>query len=223
VGNRLDELKPRTGLAINIQGHLKILEYDNRGEYEAKLPSRIMLSRRNAIDKENAGILIVKALTNRTTSSIFKMVFGNGGTTLSDGTVTFNTPNVTGTNPNLYNPILFQMVDDTLGALPGNQMAIRHINSTMFTDIDIRCLIEANQPFGQLTSNSVLGMFAIPYISVPTTFGPFRSQFNFDEIGLFLADGTLITHVIFVPILKTASSLLEVVYTLRLAVTTPTP
>jgi hypothetical protein len=219
----LDQLKQKTGLGIRIHGHLKILEYATHGAYEAKVPTRTLLIRRNAVDKENAVILIVKALTNRATSSIFQMVFGNGGTTLTDGTVTFNSPNVSGPNPNLYNPVFFQMVDDTLGALPGNQMAIRHIRSSMFTDMEVRCLIDTNQPFGQLTTNTVQGELSLPVISTATTFGPFRSQFSFDEIGLFLADGTLITHVVFVPILKTANSLIEVVYTLRIAVGLPPP
>jgi hypothetical protein len=209
-----------TGLGIRIQGHLKIVEYKDRAAYEANEPSRILLNRRNAVHKENAVNVVVNAMTDRTNHSVSQMVFGNGGTTLDHtGTVTFKTPNVVGTNQNLYNPVFFQMVDDTLGALPGNQMSIRHINNTLFSDIDIRCLLDATQPFSQLPNDMVqplvLKTTDAPGSSPPTT------QFVFDEIGLKLGDGTLLTHVIFVPILKTATSLIEVVYTLRLAVGAP--
>jgi hypothetical protein len=215
----LEPVRKITGLGVQITGHLRILEYTDHETYEKRLVNRVLLNRRNAVHKENAVNLIVNAMTNRANCTINQMWFGNGGTTLSDtGVITFKTPNVTG-DANLYSPVYFQMVDDTLGAQPGNQMAVRHISNSFFTDMEIRCLIDANQPFGQLPDDMVQPLFLkttnAPGSPPPTT------QFYFDEIGLKLADGTLITHVIFVPILKTASSLIEVVYTLRMAIIAP--
>lgn len=218
----MQNLHKITGLGVRIQGHLKILEYSDHAAYLAGKPSRVLLDRRNAVHKENAVNLVVKAITGRNNNSVAQMVFGNGGTNLDEnGTVTFNPPNVIGSSTDLYNPVFFQMVDDTLGATAGNQMSVRHIHGTVFTDMDIRCLIDASQPFGQLPSDQFQ----------PLTFkhtNAFDSpqattQFVFDEIGLKLQDGTLLTHVVFVPIIKTASSLVEVVYTIRLAIGAPGP
>ncbi len=212
-----------TGISIKIQGHLKINEYKTRQDYSEGQVSKQLLNKRNAVHKDDAAIMIGKILTDRS-NGIAYMIFGNGGTTLDDsGNVTLKPPNVDGLNADLYNPVFFQLVDDMIGALPGNQMAIRHIANTMFTDVEIRCLINVNQPFGQLPSNTLYTENNEPYFTSATSFGPFHSQFNFDEIGLKLADGTLVTHVIFTPILKTASALLEVVYTLRIAIAQPQP
>lgn len=200
-----------TGIGIKIQGHLKILEYASHQDY-VRGHSRVVLNKRNAVHKENAAITIAKAIANHANGTIAYMVFGNGGSTVDPtGTVIFNSPHDTGITANLYNPVFFQLVDDTLGALPGNQMAARHISNSMFTDVDIRCLIGVNEPFGQLPSNIGTG------INLNT------NTFVFDEIGLKLIDGTLLTHVVFTPVLKTANTLLEVIYTLRIAVGQPLP
>ena len=205
-----------TGLGLKVQGHLKIYEYASREDYLEQRSAHKLLDRRNAIHKDNASILVIKAITNQPNSNIRYMAFGNGGTTIDDtGTVSFKPTNDADANADLYNPVFFQMVDDRLGALAGNQMAVRHMGNTLFSDVDIRALININEPFGQQPSNTIKG------ITGPTEFGPFHTQFTFDEIGLKLADGTLLTHVIFTPILKTASSLLEVVYTLRVAIDPP--
>lgn len=198
-----------TGIGIKIQGHLKILEYASYQDY-VRGHSRVLLNKRNAVHKENAAITIAKAIANHTNGTIAYMVFGNGGSTLGPtGTVIFNSPHDTGLTANLYNPVFFQLVDDTLGALPGNQMGVRHISNSMFTDVDIRCLVGVNEPFGQLPSNNGTG------INLNT------DTFVFDEIGLKLIDGTLLTHVVFSPVLKTANTLLEIIYTLRIAVGQP--
>lgn len=201
-----------TGIGVKLQGHLKIVEYANRTDYLENRPSRTLLNKRNAIHKDNVAILTVKAMMNRPLGQIAYMFFGNGGTTLnSSGTCVMLPPNDTGLNANLYNPIFFQLVDDTLGALPGNQMGIRHISGTRFTDSDIRCLIGVNEPFGQHGSNT------------DANINLNQDTFSFDEIGLKTIDGTLITHVIFSPVLKTASSILEVIYTIRVAIDQPPP
>ncbi len=201
-----------TGLGLKVQGHLKIFEYACRSDYQNNNPNRKLLDQRNAVHKDNASVLVINAITNRSNSNIRYMVFGTGGTTLDNtGSVTFKPTNIN-LQADLYSPVFYQMVDDPRGALPGNSMAVRHIANSSFTDIDIRALIDVNEPFGQSSSNT------LDDITIPTVFGPLNSQFSFDEIGLKLADSTLITHVVFTPILKTASSLLEVVYTLRLAI-----
>jgi len=202
------------GLDIRIRGHLKILEYDTRRQWAAGTPARTLLNRRNAIHKDNASVLVARALTRLVPDRISYMGFGNGGTWVDDtGMLIFNPPNDVGMSSDLYNQVYFSLVDDTIGAMPGNQMSTRHIAATLFSDAEVRCLIGLNEPFGQLSSST------LPVITEPTTILNLSDeQFAFDEIGLKLADGTLITHVIFVPVVKTASNLLEIIYTLRLAI-----
>lgn len=209
----MEDDKLFTGLELNIQGHLRIFEYQNREALKQGNYS-ILLNRRNAIHKDNVAIMAIKSITNSQDGQIAYMFFGNGGTLIdSFGSVSFNPPNDTGINGDLYNPVYFQLVDDRLGSLAGNAMAVRHMSGSFFSDVEIRCLINVNQPFGQPTTNT------LPTITEPTTILNINdAQFSFDEIGLKLADGTLVTHVIFVPIVKTASSLLEIIYTLRVAV-----
>lgn len=191
---------------------MKIVEYDNYKDYLGDRPNKILLNKRNAVHKDHASILLAKALTNQSLGSICYMVFGNGGATInSGGSVVFNSPNITTPTADLYNPTYFQMVDDRLGALPGNAIAVRHISNSQFSDVDIRCLIAPNQPFSQISSN------------LQNEIDLNTNAFAFNEIGLKLIDGTLITHVTFSPILKHAESLLEVIYTLRIAVGQPPP
>jgi hypothetical protein len=213
-----------TGIQIKLQGHLKILEYKNKNDYLKNKPNRTLLNKRNAIHKDNASILAIKSITNRENSHIAYMVFGNGGTTIDGtGNCVLLSPNDTGNSSDLYNPVFFQLIDDTLGALPGNQMNIRHISGTKFTDIDIRCLIDTNEPFSQTFSNMGTGE-PNPGAS-PENIGINLNTdtFSFDEIGLKLIDGTLLTHVIFTPVLKTANTLLEIIYTIRIAIEQPNP
>jgi hypothetical protein len=194
------------GLSVRLQGHLKIYEYNSPADYQIG-KSRVLLDKRNAIHKDNASILIANSITHRTQNHIAYLVLGNGGSTLdTTGTVTLNTPNVTGLGQNIYNPVLFHLVDDTAGSLAGNAMSVRHINGALFSDMEIRCMIDRSEPFGQKSA------FDIEGINLST------EQFKFDEIGLKLKDGTLATHVTFVPILKTASTLVEIVYTIRIAI-----
>src|SRR5579863_50728 len=112
-----------TGIGVKLQGHLKIVEYETRNDYIENRPGKTLLNKRNAIHKDNAAILAIRAITNQPIGKIAYMVFGNGGTTLdSTGTCVMLPPNDTGAGANLYSPVFFQLVDDTLGALPGNQM-----------------------------------------------------------------------------------------------------
>jgi hypothetical protein len=194
-----------TDIKVKLIGHIKIFEYESQEDYDKK-NGKLLLSKRNAIHDENASILIARGITHRPNGNISYMYFGNGGATIDPlGNVILNTPNVTGA-ADLYHTTFFQFIDDTEGAPPGDNMAVRHINGTLFSDADMRCLIPANQPFGQLPSDGT---------------GPIdlnTQSFSFNEIALKTADLLLISMVTFVPILKTANRLIEVVYTYRIAI-----
>ena len=216
-----DEMK------IRMEGHVLIREYgDKTGLLEDRdieagdFPSEaardhymrhggegvVVLDQRNAIHNEHASIVIARGLANRDNGSVFSMHFGSGGATIDPlGTIIFAVPNTVGA-ADLNNPTYFEVVDDNQGAPPGNQMAVRHVNGTLFSDVEIRCVIDKDEPFGQQAFDNV--GFNINDDTL----------FVFDEIGLKSQDGLLLTHITFSPIQKSANRIIEVVYTLRVRI-----
>lgn len=196
-----DEIK------IKIEGHVKIVEYENIEDVGDESKGRVVLDKRNAVHEENASILIARAIANRENGSIFTMHFGTGGATVDPlGNILFATPNTSGA-ADLNTPVYFEVVDDNQAAPAGNQMAVRHINGTLFSDVEIRCVIDKNEPFGQAAFDNV-------GVNLNT------SLFVFDEIGLKTEDDLLVTHVVFTPVEKSANRIFEIVYTLRIRIAT---
>jgi hypothetical protein len=192
---------------VRIEGHVKIIEYEDLEDVGNESKGRVVMDKRNAIHEENASILIARAIANRENGSIFTMHFGTGGATVDPlGNILFATPNTTGA-ADLNTPVYFEVVDDNQAAPAGNQMAVRHINGTLFSDVEIRAVIDKNEPFGQA---------AFDNIGVNLN----DSSFVFDEIGLKTEDDLLITHVVFTPVEKTANRIFEIVYTLRIRIAT---
>jgi len=193
-------------IKIRIEGHVKIVEYLSRDDIGAEDKGKVLLNKRNAIHNENASIVIARGLANRENGSVYTMHFGTGGATIDPlGNISFATPNTVGA-ADLNVPVYFEVVDDTLDAPDGNQMAVRHINGTLFSDVEIRCVIDKDEPFGQQAFDNV--GFNIND----------DSQFVFDEIGLKSEDGLLIAHITFSPIQKSANRIIEVVYSLRVRI-----
>ena len=196
-----DEIK------IKIEGHVKIVEYENIEDVGNESKGRVVLDKRNAVHEENASILVARAIANRENGSIFTMHFGTGGATVDPlGNILFATPNTSGA-ADLNTPVYFEVVDDNQAAPAGNQMAVRHINGTLFSDVEIRCVIDKNEPFGQAAFDNV-------GVNLNT------SLFVFDEIGLKTEDDLLVTHVVFTPVEKSANRIFEIVYTLRIRIAT---
>lgn len=193
-------------VSIKMEGHLKILEYDNHDNVGSDT-GNVLLNKRNAIHNEHASVIIARGLANRANGSVFSMHFGTGGATIDPlGNIIFSVPNTTGSSADLNVPVYFENVDDNSSAPAGNQMAVRHINGTLFSDVEIRCVIDKDEPFGQSTFDNV--GFNIND----------ETQFVFDEIGLKSEDGLLMTHVTFSPVQKSANRIIEVVYVLRIRI-----
>jgi len=214
-------------LTIRLEGHVLIREYDDkvglaedrklecetsfdteqlRDMYMRNGQGQVLLDQRNAIHNEHASIILARGLANRDNGSVYSMHFGSGGATINPlGDIIFATPNTVGAS-DLNVPTYFEVVDDTLGAPSGNQMAVRHVNGTLFSDVEIRCVIDKDEPFGQQAFDNV--GFNINDASL----------FIFDEIGLKSQDGLLLTHITFSPIQKSANRIIEVVYTLRVRI-----
>ena len=190
---------------ISIEGHVMAYEYEDMSDVGTD-SGDIVLNKRNAIHNEHASIIIARGLANRENGSVYSMHFGSGGATIDPlGQIIFATPNTVGA-ADLNTPLYFEVVDDNLDADDGNQMAVRHINGTLFSDVEIRCVIDKDEPFGQQAFDNV--GFNINDDTL----------FVFDEIGLKSEDGLLLTHVTFSPVQKAANRIIEVVYTLRVRI-----
>jgi len=195
-----DEIK------VKIEGHVKIVEYGDKCDVGDEEKGKILLNQRNAIHPEHASVIIARGLAHRDNGYVYTMWFGTGGATIDPlGNIIYATPNTTGA-ADLNTPVYFEVVDDNSGAPAGNSMSVRHINGTLFSDVEIRCVIDKNEPFGQAAFDNV-GDTNIN-----------SSAFIFDEIGLKSKDDLLFTHIVFSPIEKSANRIIEVIYVLRIRI-----
>jgi hypothetical protein len=190
---------------LKIEGFLKA--YDpNTGE--------ILVDKKNAIHYENISEAIADTLSNRGYGSMYKMAFGNGGSTVDDtGIITYLPPNTVGQNAALYNQTYSKIIDDTsvLNSDPTrNKMIVLHTPGKVYTDILVQCLLDYGEPPGQTAFDN----------GTQTD-----SAFTFDEIGLLATYGTdpagneqtkLLTHVIFHPVQKSLNRQIQLDYTVRI-------
>ena len=180
-----------------VQGFVKIADAES-GE--------ILLEKRNAIHFENMSIGIARSLANMGNGPIYKMCFGNGGSTVNGlGIVTYLPPNVQGQNADLYNLTYEKVVDAEGDTSADSYMTIVHQTNALFTDIVITCLLGFGEPSGQSAFDDSTDM---------------NSDYMFDEIGL-KTDGEngeemLLSHVIFNTIQKSLNRSLRIQYTIRI-------
>ncbi len=192
-------------IPIQIEGFLKIHD-PNSGE--------VFVDKKNAIHYENISVAIAQCLSNRGTGTIYKMAFGNGGSSVdTTGIITYLPPNTTGENASLYNQTYAKVVDDTnlLNFNPtNNKMVVSHAAGKVYTDIIVTCLLDYNEPPGQDAFDNAT------YTD---------STYVFDELGLLSYNGTdnagteltkLITHVIFHPVQKSLNRQIQIDYTVRI-------
>jgi hypothetical protein len=191
-------------IQIPIKGHVKIVDR-NTGE--------VLLDKNNAIHTRNLGIALARGLSNEPPDSsnrakyqIFKIKLGNGGTNInSSGDITYLTPNVIDPNSDLWAPTYEEIVDEQNVLTPTENSVTYQENPTPSNAVSIitTATIGAGEPLGQLSTD---------------TPGQLNTQFAFDELGLFTSDDLLLSHLIFAPILKTATRELVLTYTLTLSV-----
>lgn len=190
---------------LKIEGFFKV--YDpNTGE--------VLVDKKNAIHYENISEAIADTLSSRGYGSIFRMAFGNGGSSVdSTGIITYLPPNTVGQNAALYNQTYTKIVDDTsvLNVDPArNKMTVSHTTGKVYTDILVQCLLDYGEPAGQSAFDNST---------------QFESDFTFDELGLLSDYGTdsagneqtrLLTHVIFHPVQKSLNRQIQIDYTVRI-------
>jgi hypothetical protein len=184
---------------LTIEGHVKIVSHNGDGTDE-----KVVMDQRNAIHKENMSLAIARALAGDDSGHVYSMHFGTGGATVDGvGAISYADPNVSG-SADLNVPAYFEVVDTKRGAPDGNLAGTRHVSGTLFSDVEIRCVLDKGEPIGQAA-----------FDNLPDNID---SSFKFDEIALKTDDGLLLTHIVFNPIEKTANRVFEVVYTVRIRV-----
>lgn len=191
-------------MTYKIEGFIKI--YDpNTGE--------ILEEKKNAINYEVMSEAIADSLSGRGYGEIYKMAFGNGGSSVDiTGVISYLPPNDTGQNADLYNRTYEKIVDDksVFNLDPTrNKMIVSHTTGKVYTDILVQCLLDYGEPAGQAAFDN----------------GTQDSSYVFDELGLLANNGTdvdgnvltkLMTHVIFHPVQKSLNRQIQVDYTLRI-------
>lgn len=190
--------KETTG--IHIEGHLKI--YD-------PLSDEVFVNKRNAIHYENMSIALANSFADRGRGFIYKMGFGNGGTSVDPtGIITYLTPNSSGSNASLHNETFSKIVNDNSANNldpTRNYVEVRHPVGQNYTDVFVTCLLDYSEPSGQDAFDTTTGN---------------NNLFVFDEIGLksYSDTGTelLLTHVIFHPVQKSLNRLIQIDYTVRI-------
>lgn len=190
---------------LKIEGFIKISD-PNTGE--------VIVDKKNAIHYENISEAIADTLSNRGYGSIYRMAFGNGGSSVDDtGIITYLPPNTVGQNASLYNQTYSKIVDDTsiLNVDPArNKMLVSHSPGKVYTDILIQCLLDFGEPAGQTAFDNGTQV---------------DSLYTFDEMGILAGYGTdvagneqtrLLTHVVFHPVQKSLNRQIQIDYTVRI-------
>ena len=193
--DKIEEPKVDDNAGIKMSGHILIRDADTKEE---------IVNKRNAIHYGNMANMIAKALTNSADSYIHFMAFGNGATSVdAAGKVIYKAPRVSEAYENsatLYSRTFQKVISnntttDKIEIIPG----------TSYTDLKITCTLGYNEPSAQDT-----------FDTSTTNDG----LYVFDELALLSyatdpTNSTMLTHVIFHPVQKSANRTIEIIYTVR--------
>lgn len=192
-------MKDTTHLAIT--GFLKIYDPVNND---------VFFDGKNAIHYENMSLVLAYGLAYNNKGYIYKMAFGNGGTTVDPtGIITYLSPNNNGFNVGLYNQSYEKAIDSISGQNRDpsrNYIETRHVTGTNYSDIFMTCLLDYGEPSGQMAFDNSTNN---------------EGTYVFDELGIKSFDPNLekqllLTHVIFHPVQKALNRLIQIDYTIRI-------
>jgi hypothetical protein len=187
----------RTNANVKITGHVKIVDLS---------ANKVLVDKFNAVNAETMSIVLANMLQGNNSSYVYEMHFGNGGTIVdSTGNITYKDVSenlLLGALAELYNPLFYKVVDsnDTVYNEDNtrNNAVVEHTDGLQYTDLVITCTLEENQPEDQ------------------------AGTITFDEIGLKSKGesgpntGYLLSQLVFEPVEKTPTRVIQVVYTLRI-------
>ena len=180
---------------VKVEGFLTITDKTN---------NKILLEIHNDVHPENLALSLVQSLGGFADGPILTMAFGTGGAVINAiGEITYLSKNITGMNATLYNQTYSKIISNNSvqNIDPSNNyVQWNHVAGNLFSDLTSVCTLNANEPSFQ------------PIVSNATTL---NNDFTFNEIALVNSAGLLLSHVIFAPIQKSASIVLEILYVLR--------
>jgi hypothetical protein len=185
---------------LKIEGHVIIKDPDS-GE--------VFVNKRNAIHPENMSLAIASSLGITPDVAgmggfISEMVFGSGGVVVGPtGNIIYNTPNVANAYDTLFNETFLKQVSFQQSVDPANNIVVTHAGTTAYSDIVITATLGYGEPATQSAIDSATNQ---------------TGNYVFDEIGLRSQTGSLLTHLIFHPIQKSANRIIQVIYTVRITV-----
>lgn len=195
-----------TALYASVEGHIKI--YDSE-------TSEVLLDTHNDIHSFNFSRILVNALSNKTSSSLYikSLKFGNGGAFIdNNGDLNLSPPNITSTNATLYNTTWIEYFD---GTNPLNDITASSNINDVSSYLNVKVVLGPNRPSGQsINDNNSKSQ----YIQVNNSLSTSQMPFTFSEIGLFDSDDNLLTHLIFSPIEKTQNRTLIIEYAINILV-----
>jgi hypothetical protein len=201
-----------TSLPVKITTHIVITDADT-GE--------VLREGENAIHQENMSQVLATALARGANSFISEMHFGKGASvTAIDGSISYRTPNVFGSNSELYNPTYFTVVDAQDLNNPdsaNNNLTVTHTTGTTYSSTVVTATLDYDDP---VASDSVFNIVNSTEDSLNATTSV-DGEMVFDEIALKtkgtagLNSGNLLTHFIFHPVEKSHNQRIQIVYTLK--------
>ena len=184
-----------------------------------KETGEVLLDKKNAIHYGNMAFIVANALTNSSDAFVHYMAFGNGATSVdTSGKITYKSPRVTDAyeqGANLYSRTYWKAISSNSENTDVTNNFIQVIPGTSYTDLKMTCTLSYNEPGDQDVFDS------------STTN---EGEYIFDEIALFsfptdpalptaeerINTSTMLTHVIFHPVQKSANRIIEVIYTIRI-------
>lgn len=149
----------------------------------------VLLDKSNAVHPQNMARVIARALANEGKSSIYRVAFGNGGTTTSaGGVITYNSPNdgqapdLVGWQSRLYNETYSEIIDDQSPMLGSGDKAVPNQDpaSTGLAGPGVR---SSEQGLTSLVTIDVTLNPSEPIGQGATVTS--ENAFLFDELGLF--------------------------------------
>jgi hypothetical protein len=185
-------------LKVNVAGHVLIQDAKSL---------EIILDKKNAVHSQNMALAIGKSFAHIADGFVSKMGFGNGGSFFNlFSVINYRSPNVTGTDAAMYNKTYEVQVDGRVIGTPAanSVIALPAPAPSTATLIVVTAYLTGAEPVGQAVSDNL-------------TTNP-DATYVFDEISLLTSAGSLLTHVIFSPVEKTANRSFLITYTLTLSV-----
>lgn len=203
------QTKPDENMGINVSGHILIRDKETGQE---------LVNKRNAIHYGNMAYIVAQALNNNADAFIHYMAFGNGATSVDTaGKVVYKTPRVTESyesGANLYSRSYWKAISSNSENADQTNNKVEVIPGTSYTDIKVTCTLGYSEPANQdLFDSSTTN----------------EGDYIFDELALFtypsdttlpteeerINTSTMLTHVIFHPVQKSANRIIEIIYTVR--------